>query len=82
MATEGIERKELEALAEADASVTVPASWALALIVKIEKLEEGISQLKRNSRNSSTPPQSISILKILKSTLCDSEQTQDLILNT
>ena len=40
MPVEGIDRNELEELAEAGASVTVPASLLLALIVKIEKLEE------------------------------------------
>jgi transposase len=55
---EGVDRKQLEELAEAGASVTVPASLLVALIVKIEKLEEELAELKRNSRNSSKPPSS------------------------
>lgn len=58
MPIEGIDRKQLEELAKAGASVTVPASLLLALIVGIEKLEEEIAELKRNSRNSSKPPSS------------------------
>jgi hypothetical protein len=55
---EGIDRKQLEELAEADVSVSVPASFLLALVVKLERLEEEISGLKRTSRTSSKPPSS------------------------
>ena len=58
MGIEEIGRRQLEELAEAGASVTVPASLLLALIVKIEKLEEEVAELKRNSRTSSKPPSS------------------------
>jgi transposase len=58
VAFEGIDRKQLEELAEAGASVTVPAALLLALINKIEMLEEEVAELKRNSRNSSKPPSS------------------------
>lgn len=58
MPIEGIERKQLEALADAGASVTVPASLLLSLIVRIEQLEEKIAALESNSRNSSKPPSS------------------------
>ena len=58
MPIEGVDRKQLEELAEAGAAVTIPASLLLSLIVKIEKLEEEVTELKRNSRNSSKPPSS------------------------
>ena len=58
MPIEGIDRRQLEELAEADASVTVPAALVLALLVRLERLEEEIAELKRNSRNSSKPPSS------------------------
>jgi len=53
---EGLDRKQLEKLADAGASVTVAASLLLALVVKLEQLEEEIARLKRDSRTSSKPP--------------------------
>lgn len=58
MPIEGIDRKQLEELAEAEVSVSVPASSLLALVVKLERLEEEITGLKRTSRTSSKPPSS------------------------
>jgi transposase len=55
---EGIDRKQLEELAETDVSVAVPARSLLALVVKLERLEEEITGLKRTSRTSSKPPSS------------------------
>jgi transposase len=55
---EGIDHKQLEDLAEAGASVSVPAALLLALVVRLERLEEEVAGLKRNSRNSSKPPSS------------------------
>jgi transposase len=55
---EGIDRKQLEELADAKVSVSVSASWLLALVVKLERLEEEIAGLKRTSRTSSKPPSS------------------------
>jgi transposase len=53
-----IDREQLEKLAAAGAMVTVPAALLLALLVRIEKLEEKIAALESNSRNSSKPPSS------------------------
>lgn len=58
MTIEGIDRRQLEELAGAGAPVTVPAALLLALLVRLERLEEEIAGLKRNSRNSSKPPSS------------------------
>ncbi|MDA0812239.1 MAG: IS66 family transposase [Verrucomicrobia bacterium] len=58
MPIEGLDRKQLEELAEADVSVSVSASSLLALVVKLERLEEEIVGLKRTSRTSSKPPSS------------------------
>jgi len=55
---EGIDRKELERLAQEAALVTVRASALLSFVVKIEQLEEKIASLESNSRNSSKPPSS------------------------
>ena len=49
-----IDREQLEKLAAAGAMVTVPAALLLALLVRIEKLEEKIAALESNSRNSSS----------------------------
>ena len=54
MSIEGIDRKQLEELAAASASVMVPASLLRDLIETIEKLEAEIAELKLNSRTSST----------------------------
>lgn len=56
MPLEGIDRKELERLAAAGAMV--PASLLLAVVIRMEQLEEELAELKRNSRNSSKPPSS------------------------
>lgn len=58
MILEGVDRKELEALAEAGALVTISASQLLAVIVRFEQLEEKVASLESNSRNSSKPPSS------------------------
>ncbi len=58
MQIEIIDRKQLEELAEAGASVRVPAALLLSLIVKIERLEEKVASYESNSRNSSKPPSS------------------------
>ncbi|MEZ5330336.1 MAG: hypothetical protein R3F19_35255 [Verrucomicrobiales bacterium] len=55
MILEGVDRKELEALAEAGALVTISASQLLAVIVRFEQLEEKVASLESNSRNSSKP---------------------------
>jgi transposase len=55
---EEIDRKQLGELAEAGVSVSVSASLLLALVVKLERLEEEIAGLKRTSRTSSKPPSS------------------------
>jgi len=62
---EEIDRKELEQLAKAGASVTVPAAIVLMLALRIEELETEAAQLREkladyqnNSRNSSKPPSS------------------------
>jgi len=54
----GFDRKELERLAAAGAMITIPASLLLQLIVTIERHEQEIAELKRNSRTSSKPPSS------------------------
>ncbi len=56
MPIEGLDRNQLEELAEADVSVSVSASSLLALVVTLERLEEEIAGLKRTSRTSSKPP--------------------------
>ena len=58
MPIEGLDRNQLEELAEADVSVSVSASSLLTLVVKLERLEEEITGLKRTSRTSSKPPSS------------------------
>ncbi|MEZ5325797.1 MAG: DUF6444 domain-containing protein [Verrucomicrobiales bacterium] len=58
MILEGVDRKELEALAEAGALVTISASQLLAVIVRFEQLEEKVASLESNSRNSSKLPSS------------------------
>lgn len=58
MTVEGIDREELERLAAQGALVTIPASLLLALLVRIEQLEEKVASLESNSRNSSKPPSS------------------------
>lgn len=58
MPIEGIDRKQLEELAEARDSVAIPASSLLALVVKLERLEEEITELIRNGRANSKPPSS------------------------
>jgi len=55
---EGIDRKQLEELAAAGVSITVPAALLLMLVEKIERLEEELAGLKRNSSTSSKPPSS------------------------
>jgi transposase len=55
---EGIERRELEELAKAGASVSIPAALLLALLVRIGELERKVATLESNSRNSSKPPSS------------------------
>ncbi|MEZ5326189.1 MAG: hypothetical protein R3F19_14150 [Verrucomicrobiales bacterium] len=44
MILEGVDRKELEALAEAGALVTISASQLLAAIVRFEQLEEKVAR--------------------------------------
>ena len=65
MPVEGIDRNELEQLAKAGASVTVPAAIVLIMALRIEELETEAAQLRdkladyqNNSRNSSKPPSS------------------------
>lgn len=58
MPIEGIDKKHLEALAAAGESITVPAALLLMLVEKIERLEEEVAALKRNSSTSSKPPSS------------------------
>jgi transposase len=54
----GFDRQELEKLAAEGAMITIPASLLLQLIVTIERHEQEIAELKRNSRTSSKPPSS------------------------
>lgn len=56
MPIEGIDREELEKLAEMGAMV--PASLLLKVVIRMEQLEEEIAELKRNSRTSGKPPSS------------------------
>ena len=56
MPIEGIDREELEKLAEKGAFV--PASLLLAVVIRLEQVEAELADLRRNSRNSSKPPSS------------------------